>query len=93
MRFGSISFVKLHKTEALKLAEVLPKVQIIKKLKKTLKKGLTKWDESGIIYKLSRRAVARSLKIEQQTKKYKLGYRRKKVTVKEGLCEEVGQRF
>ena len=43
-----------------------------KKLKKTLKKGLTKRDESGIIYKLSRRAVARSLKIEQQTKKYKL---------------------
>ncbi len=34
--------------------------QIIKKLKKTLKKGLTKWDESGIIYKLSRRAVLES---------------------------------
>ena len=61
-----------------------------KKLKKTLKKRLTKWDESGIIYKLSRRAMARSLKIEQQTKKYKLGYR--EITV-EGLCEEVGQRF
>ena len=47
-----------------------------KKTKKTLKKGLTKGDESGIIYKLSRRAereaAARSLKIEQQTKKYKL---------------------
>ena len=53
-----------------------------KKEQKSLKKGLTKRDESGIIYKLSRRAVARSLKIEQQTKKYKLGYRRKKVTVK-----------
>ena len=47
-----------------------------KKVKKSLKKGLTKGDESGIIYKLSRRAereaAARSLKIEQQTKKYKL---------------------
>ena len=47
-----------------------------KKTKKTFKKVLTKWDESGIIYKLSRRAereaAARSLKIEQQTKKYKL---------------------
>ena len=47
-----------------------------KKIKKTFKKGLTKGDESGIIYKLSRRAereaAARSLKIEQQTKKYKL---------------------
>ena len=61
-----------------------------KKPKKTLKKRLTKRDESGIIYKLSRRAMARSLKIEQQTKKYKLGYR--EITV-EGLCEEVGQRF
>ena len=46
-----------------------------KKSKKTLKKRLTKWNESGIIYKLSRRAVARSLKIEQQTKKYKLDSR------------------
>ena len=54
------------------------------KTKKTSKKVLTKGDESGIIYKLSRRAqrkavskavseaAARSLKIEQQTKKYKL---------------------
>jgi len=31
-----------------------------KKVKKSLKKGLTKGDESGIIYKLSRRAVSES---------------------------------
>ena len=31
-----------------------------KKSQKTLKKGLTKWDESGIIYKLSRRAVLKA---------------------------------
>ncbi len=44
----------------------------LKKAKKTFKKVLTKRDESGIIYKLSRRAEARSLKIEQQTNEYKL---------------------
>ncbi len=44
-----------------------------KKIKKTFKKVLTNGGESGIIYKLSRRAqAARSLKIEQQTNEYKL---------------------
>ena len=67
-----------------------------KKSQKTLKKVLTKGDESGIIYKLSRRAereaAARSLKIEQQTKKYKLDSEKSELLNK-GLCEEVSQRF
>ena len=33
----------------------------LKKLKKTFKKGLTKRDESGIIYKLSRRAQRKAV--------------------------------
>jgi hypothetical protein len=37
-----------------------PNVQSEKKLKKTFKKVLTKWNESGIIYKLSRRAQAKA---------------------------------
>ena len=43
-------------TENSKIVQNTTKRTKCKKLKKTLKKGLTKWDESGIIYKLSRRA-------------------------------------
>ena len=55
-----------------KAADKATEITKRKKSKKSLKKGLTKGSESGIIYRLSRRAIARSLKIEQQTKKYKL---------------------
>ena len=43
----------------------------LKKFKIFLKKGLTNGFKSGIIYKLSASGLRRSLKIEQQTKKYK----------------------
>ena len=43
-----------------KIVETATKGTKRKKVKKSLKKGLTKGDESGIIYKLSRRAVSES---------------------------------
>ena len=68
--------VKLHLRKGYDNGIACIKVTNYKKIEKTFKKVLTKGDESGIIYKLSRRAqgeaAARSLKIEQQTKKYKL---------------------
>ena len=72
--------MQIAQTSLPKLVQSAAQHTNYQKTKKTLKKGLTKGDESGIIYKLSRRAqrkavseaAARSLKIEQQTKKYKL---------------------
>ena len=46
---------------SLKVMQSATEVTKWKKLKKSLKKGLTKWNESGILYKLSRRAERKAV--------------------------------
>ena len=54
------SNMQIAQTSLPKLVQSAAQHTNYQKTKKTSKKGLTKWDESGIIYKLSRRAEERS---------------------------------